>query len=95
MITNTELEYKGNLYPNHIVEFTQDTDKLYFTTENGVVLQITILRGSVIRFRYATNYNFEPDFSYQISFLINDAGNYYELKDKFKFRVIDENDLPG
>ncbi|TLP81671.1 glycoside hydrolase family 31 protein [Maribacter sp. ACAM166] len=66
MITNTELEYKGNLYPNHIVEFTQDTDKLYFTTENGVVLQITILRGSVIRFRYATNYNFEPDFSYAI-----------------------------
>ena len=38
---------------------------------------------------------FESDFSYQISFLINDAGNYYELKDKFKFRVIDENDLPG
>ncbi|WP_419212163.1 glycoside hydrolase family 31 protein [Maribacter sp. X9] len=66
MITNTDLEYKGNLYPNHIVEFKQDTDKLYFTTENGVVLQITILRGSVIRFRYATNYNFEPDFSYAI-----------------------------
>ncbi len=66
MITNTELEYKGNLYPNHIVEFTQDTDKLYFTTDNGVVLQVTILRGSVIRFRYATNYNFEPDFSYAI-----------------------------
>ena len=38
---------------------------------------------------------FDPDFSYQICFLINDAGNYYELKDKFKFRVIDENDLPG
>ena len=66
MITNTELEYKGNLYPNHIVEFIQDTDKLFFTTDNGVVLQITILRGSVIRFRYATNYIFEPDFSYAI-----------------------------
>ena len=66
MITNTELEYKGNLYPNHIVEFAQDTDKIYFTTDNGVVLQITILRGSIIRFRYATNYNFEPDFSYAI-----------------------------
>ncbi|VXB04376.1 glycoside hydrolase family 31 protein [Maribacter litoralis] len=66
MITNTELEYKGNLYPNHIVEFAQDTDKFYFTTDNGVVLQITILRGSIIRFRYATNYNFEPDFSYAI-----------------------------
>ncbi len=66
MITNTELEYKGNLYPNHIVEFSQDSDKLYFTTDNGVVLQITILRGSIIRFRYATNYYFEPDFSYAI-----------------------------
>jgi len=66
MITNTELEYKGNLYPNHIVDFKQNTDKLYFTSENGVVLQITVLRGSVIRFRYATNYVFEPDFSYAI-----------------------------
>ncbi|WP_405413766.1 glycoside hydrolase family 31 protein [Maribacter sp. Asnod1-A12] len=66
MITNTELEYKGNLYPNHIVEFSQDSDKLYFTSENGVILQITILRGSIFRFRYATNYNFEPDFSYAI-----------------------------
>ena len=67
MITSTDLEFKGNLYPNHIVEFTQDTDKLYFTTDNGVVLQITILRGSLIRFRYATGYNFEPDFSYAIN----------------------------
>lgn len=67
MITNTELEYKGNLYPNEIVDFKQDTDKLYFTTANGVVLQITVLRNSMIRFRYATEYNFEPDFSYAIS----------------------------
>lgn len=66
MITNTELEYKGNLCPNEIVDFKQDTDKLYFTTQNGVVLQITILRGSLIRFRYTTNYVFEPDFSYAI-----------------------------
>ena len=66
MITNTDLEYKGNLYPNHIVEFKQDKDKFYFTTDNGVVLQITILRGSVIRFRYAVNHVFEPDFSYAI-----------------------------
>lgn len=66
MITNTELEYKGNLYPNHIVDFKQDTNKIYFTTENGVVLEVTVLRGSLIRFRYATNYVFEPDFSYAI-----------------------------
>ena len=37
----------------------------------------------------------EPDFSYEISYLVYEAGNYAELKDRFNFRVIDENDLPG
>ena len=67
MITNTELEHKGNLFPGKIVSFSQNVDKLNFTTENGVILQLTIIRGSVIRFRYATDNNFENDFSYAIS----------------------------
>ncbi|NNJ89194.1 MAG: DUF4968 domain-containing protein [Eudoraea sp.] len=67
MITNTELEYKGNLYPDNIVEFKQDSDKFYFTTNNGVVLEITVIRNSTIRFRYATDHVFQPDFSYAIS----------------------------
>ena len=67
MITNTELEYKGNLYPDNIIDFQKDTDKLYFTTSNGVILQITVIRDSAIRFRYATEHVFEPDFSYAIS----------------------------
>ncbi|MGB5203959.1 MAG: glycoside hydrolase family 31 protein [Eudoraea sp.] len=67
MITNTELEYKGNLYPNSIVEFKHDSDKFYFTSGNGVILEITVLRNSAIRFRYATEEVFQPDFSYAIS----------------------------
>ncbi|EZH75649.1 glycosyl hydrolase [Aquimarina atlantica] len=67
MIINTELEQKGNLFPGKIVSFSQHVDTLNFTTENGVILQVTILRGSVIRFRYATDNNFEKDFSYAIS----------------------------
>ncbi len=67
MIVNTELEQKGNLFPGKITSFTQDVDKINFTTENGVILQVTIIRGSVIRFRYATDNNFEKDFSYAIS----------------------------
>ncbi|AUC14132.1 glycosyl hydrolase [Tenacibaculum sp. SZ-18] len=67
MIINTELEYKGNLFPGKINSFSQDVDKIYFKTENGVILQVTVLRGSVIRFRYATDNNFEKDFSYAIS----------------------------
>ena len=67
MITNTELEYKGNLYPTQVVNYRKDSDKFYFTSENGVILEITILRNSALRFRYATDHVFEPDFSYAIS----------------------------
>ena len=67
MITNTEIERRGNQYPNQITEFRQDNDKLYFTTENGVILEVTVMRDSAIRFRYATEHVFEPDFSYAIS----------------------------
>jgi len=39
MITNTELEYKGNLYPNQIVNFLQDVDKLSSTSNYGTSQQ--------------------------------------------------------
>ncbi len=78
MITNTELEYKGNLYPDKIVDFKQEKDKLYFTTSNGVILQLTVLRDSALRFRYATEHVFEPDFSYAIS---EDASRGYNSLD--------------
>ena len=67
MIVNTQLENKGNLFPGKVHSFYQDVDKIYFKTENGVILQVTILRGSVIRFRYATDNNLDNDFSYAIS----------------------------
>ncbi|HAO14822.1 MAG TPA: glycosyl hydrolase [Tenacibaculum sp.] len=67
MIINTQFENKGNIFPDKICSFYQDVDKIYFTTENGVILQVTIIRGSIIRFRYATDNNFEKDFSYAIS----------------------------
>jgi len=74
MITNTELEYKGNLYPNKVIDYKKEVDKLYFTTENGVILELTVLRDSVLRFRYATENVFEPDFSYAIA---DDASRGY------------------
>ncbi len=80
MITNTELEYKGNLYPNQIIGFKQEKDKFYFTTENGVILELTVLRNSALRFRYTTDQIFQPDFSYAIS---PDASRgYNELETK-------------
>ncbi len=79
MITNTELEYKGNLYPTQVVNYRKDSDKFYFTSENGVILEITILRNSALRFRYATDHVFEPDFSYAID--PDHSRGYDEIKE--------------
>ena len=67
MITNTELEQKGNQFPSQIKTFTKKKDKFLITTENGVHLHITVIRDSVIRFRYAPSGTFQRDFSYAIS----------------------------
>ena len=88
MITNTEIEKRGNQHPNHIVDFKQENDKLYFTTQNGVILELTILRDSAIRFRYATEHVFEPDFSYAISDDVSLGYNELSVKDEIPEYVI-------
>ena len=82
MITNTEIAQKGDQYPNHIVDFKQEKDKLYFTTHNGVILELTLLWDSAIRFRYATEHVFEPDFSYAIDEDVNFGYNELSVKDE-------------
>jgi alpha-glucosidase len=66
MITKTELEFKGDLYPSKIVSFEHDGDSVYLNTDNSVVLKVTIIRDSIIRFRYTTKGYFSNDFSYAI-----------------------------
>jgi len=88
MITNTEIEKRGNQYPDKIVDFKKENDKIYFTTQNGVILQMTILRDSLIRFRYATEYDFEPDFSYAISGDVSLGYNELAVSEEGKDYVI-------
>ncbi len=66
MITSTELEHKGELLPSKIVSFEQDVDSISFFTDNNVILRITVLRDSLLRFRYTTKGYFNKDFSYAI-----------------------------
>lgn len=86
MITNTELEQKGNQFPSKIKSFTKKKDKFLITTENGLHLHITVVRDSVFRFRYAPSGSFMKDFSYAVT---DDAVRgyttleYREEKDKF------------
>ncbi|MBT8272273.1 MAG: glycoside hydrolase family 31 protein [Bacteroidia bacterium] len=81
MIVNTESENKGNLFPNQLVKFNKDVDTLFFSTENDVALQITVLRDSVLRFRYTPTGTFEKDFSYAITKYASTGYNKLEIEE--------------
>lgn len=82
MIINTELEQKGNLFPSKIVAYRKDVDTLYFSTDNDVVLEMTIVRDSVLRFRYTTTGTFEKDFSYAITKYASKGYNLLEIEEE-------------
>ena len=78
MITNTELHKSGNVFPGMLTSFTHVVDTLIFNSDNGVILQVQVLRDSVLRFKYGTGGKMEDDFSYAI----DEGGNrgYNKLK---------------
>ena len=82
MIVNTELDKKGNLFPSKIIAFKKDVDTLYFTTENDVVLQLTVFRDSVLRFRYTTTGTFDNDFSYAITKYASKGYNHLQIEEE-------------
>ncbi|MGE6352669.1 glycoside hydrolase family 31 protein [Flavobacterium sp. NPDC079362] len=82
MITNTSLEYKGDLYPSKIVSFEHEGDSIFFNTDNKVILKVTILRDSLIRFRFTTKGYFSNDFSYAIDKSQLHGYNFLELTEE-------------
>lgn len=88
MITNTELEFKGDLYPSKIVSFEHDVDSVYFHSSNSVILKVTIVRDSLIRFRYTTKGYFSNDFSYAIDKSHSHGYNFLEVTEEFEFYKI-------
>ena len=81
MITNTELEFKGDLFPASVTGFTQDTDSVFFHTSNSVILKITVLRDSLLRFRYTTKGYFSKDFSYAIDTTTSHGYNHLSVSE--------------
>ncbi|MEY8847766.1 glycoside hydrolase family 31 protein [Psychroserpens sp. XS_ASV72] len=88
MIINTELEQKGNLFPSKVIGFKKDVDTLYFSTDNDVILQLTVLRDSVLRFRYTTTGTFENDFSYAITKYASTGYNHLSIEEEDTFYKI-------
>lgn len=93
MITNTELKELGNQFPNQIVKFERDVDTFRFTTENEVVLELQVLRDSVLRFRYGTRGKLEPDFSYAIDKDGLRGYNHLEITEEKEFYIISTSKL--
>ena len=81
MITNTELQYRGDLYPSRIVSFKHDVDSVFFYTRNNVILKVTVIRDSLIRFRFTTKGYFSNDFSYAIDKNHSQGYNFLEVSE--------------
>ncbi|MHC0445050.1 glycoside hydrolase family 31 protein [Flavobacterium sp. 3-218] len=82
MITNTSLEYKGDLYPSKIISYEHEGDSIFFNTDNKVILKVTILRDSLIRFRFTTKGYFSNDFSYAIDKTQLHGYNFLEVTEE-------------
>lgn len=67
MITNTHREHTGNIYPDHVISCKTKINHVHFETHNGVQLTVWVLTDATLRFRYASEGEYEPDFSYAIS----------------------------
>ena len=93
MITNTELKELGNQFPNQIVKFEQDVDTFRFTTENDVIMEMRVLRDSVLRFRYGTRGKLEPDFSYAIDEDGLRGYNHLEITEEKDFYIVSTSKL--
>lgn len=93
MILNTELEFKGDLFPSKIISCKKDVDTIYFTSENNVVLQVTVQRDSVLRFRYTTKSIFEKDFSYAITKYASKGFNHLDIKENEESYIISTSKL--
>ena len=90
MILNTELEHKGDLFPSKIISYSQDVDSILFHTDNNVLLKVTVLRDSLVRFRFTAKGYFSNDFSYAIDKTQSHGFNVLKVtenKDSYKIQT--------
>ena len=88
MIVNTELEYKGNLFPTCITHVKKEVDQVIFTTENNIKLTITIIRDSILRFKFTSIDLVSSNFSYAIDETQTHGFNHFELVENDDFYSI-------
>ncbi len=75
-------------YPGKILSVDQDNYQFLFITERDVHIQISIIRDSVLRFRYAIDGQFEDDFSYAIRENYNKGYDFLEFSESSTYYSI-------
>jgi alpha-glucosidase len=63
---NSLANRKEDLFPGIAIDYKQEANKFYFYCDNDVTLLVEVLTDRVVRFRYAPDGYFLPDFSYAI-----------------------------
>ena len=66
MINDLAAQASREFYPDHVVSCTQQDADFLFTCANGVRLSLQVITDKILRFRYATDGLFAPDFSYAL-----------------------------
>ena len=101
MILNTELEYKGDLFPSKIIKYEQEVDSILFHTDNNVIMKVTVLRDSLIRFRFTAKGYFSNDFSYAIdktqshgynALTVSESKEFYKIQTSKVYVIIQKAD---
>lgn len=58
---------KEDLFAGIAIDYKQEGNRFYFYCDNEVILLLHIISDKIIRFRFATDDNFAPDFSYALN----------------------------
>ena len=66
MINDLAAQASREFYPDQVVACTQQDADFLFTCANGVRLSLQVITDKILRFRYATDGRFAPDFSYAL-----------------------------
>jgi alpha-glucosidase len=73
---------REEFFPGVVTRWNQDGDRFYFFCDNDVVLEVSIVTDKILRFRYATEGEFEADFSYAIDDKFEKGYQFLEFKEK-------------
>jgi alpha-glucosidase len=64
MLNDLAAKAKQEFFPGKVVASQQDGSDFVFRCDNGALLRLEVITDKVLRFRYASEVGFAPDFSY-------------------------------